>query len=73
MIQITLTIGYEWWGEGERAIWTVDFEGVLFVGAICLVYVGKLIGVRVIWLGGFSKVLTDELYSVIDFENKDYK
>lgn len=46
---------------------------MLFVGAICLVYVGKLIGVRVIWLGGFSKVLTDELYSVIDFENKDYK
>jgi hypothetical protein len=35
-------------------------------GAIYLVYVGKIINVRVIWLDGFSKVLTGGLYSVID-------
>jgi hypothetical protein len=57
MIQIILSVGFEWVRErGYPAFWIVDFDGVLSLCAICLVDLVEIIGVKVIWLGGFYKV-----------------
>jgi hypothetical protein len=42
--------------RGCPAIWIADFDGGLSLGAICLVVLVEVMGVGVIWLGGFCKV-----------------
>jgi hypothetical protein len=57
MIQIILSIGFEWVRRrGYSAIWTVDFDSVLCLSAICLVDLVNFMGMGVIWLGGFCNV-----------------
>jgi hypothetical protein len=53
MIQIILCIGFELVRGCYPMIWSIDFDGVLRLGIICLAYLVGVIGVEVIWLGAF--------------------